>query len=54
MVAVDDDDAAMMAMMGFGGFGKQAKQKKLDPHRFDKNKRVEVRPTILLLLRRSH
>ena len=35
-----DDD--MMAMMGFGGFGKQTKQKKLDPSRFDKNKRVEV------------
>ncbi|KAI0085637.1 WD40-repeat-containing domain protein [Irpex rosettiformis] len=31
----------MMAMMGFGGFGKQTKQKKLDPNRFDKNKRVE-------------
>ena len=32
----------MMAAMGITGFGKQAKQKKLDPSRFDKNKRAEV------------
>ena len=30
-----------MAAMGIAGFGKQQKQRKLDPHRFDKNKRVE-------------
>jgi WD repeat-containing protein 70 len=35
-------DADMMAAMGITGFGKQQKQKKLDPSRFDKNKRVEV------------
>lgn len=28
-----------MAAMGIAGFGKQQKQRKLDPHRFDKNKR---------------
>lgn len=36
-------DPAIMAAMGISGFGKQQKQKKLDPKRFDKNKRVEVR-----------
>ncbi|KAI0343895.1 WD40 repeat-like protein [Trametopsis cervina] len=35
-------DADMMAMMGISGFGKQSKQKKLDPNRFDKNKRAET------------
>ncbi|GJE85943.1 transcription factor, putative [Phanerochaete sordida] len=34
-------DPAVMAAMGISGFGKQQKQKKLDPKRFDKNKRVE-------------
>lgn len=36
-------DADIMAAMGIAGFGKQQKQKKLDPNRFDKNKRAEVR-----------
>lgn len=36
-------DEEMMAMMGIAGFGKQKKQKQLDPNRFDKSKRAEVR-----------
>ena len=34
------DDMDVMAAMGIGGFGKQAKSKKLDPKRFDKQKRA--------------
>ncbi|KAI0690696.1 transcription factor [Cytidiella melzeri] len=36
-------DEDMMAMMGISGFGKKTKQKTLDPKRFDKNKRAEVK-----------
>lgn len=34
------DDMDAMAAMGFSGFGKPQKQRKLDPHRFDKTKRA--------------
>ena len=37
------DDMDMMAAMGIAGFGKQSKKKQLDPHRFDKQKRVNSR-----------
>ena len=37
------DDMDMMAAMGIAGFGKQSKKKQLDPHRFDKQKRVDSR-----------
>ena len=47
-LVVDNMDADMMEMMGISGFGKQKKQKQLDPHRFDKDKRVEVRSTCQL------
>lgn len=36
-----DDD--ILAAMGIASFGKKQKQRQLDPKRFDKNKRVEVR-----------
>lgn len=38
------DDMDIMAAMGISGFGKKSKQRQLDPKRFDKNKREEVRP----------
>ncbi|KAF7982061.1 hypothetical protein HWV62_30348 [Athelia sp. TMB] len=38
------DDVDMMAAMGITGFGKAAKKTKLDPTRFDKNKRGEGPP----------
>ena len=37
------DDMDMMAAMGIAGFGKQSKKKQLDPHRFDKQVRVDSR-----------
>jgi WD40 repeat protein len=37
------DDMDVFATMGIGGFGKAVQKKQLDPSRFDKNKRVEVR-----------
>jgi len=37
------DDMDVFAAMGIGGFGKAVQKKQLDPSRFDKNKRVEVR-----------
>lgn len=40
----------MMAAMGIAGFGKQQKQRRLDPKRFDKSKRAEVRHPIASLL----
>lgn len=47
-------DETMMAMMGIAGFGKQKKQKQLDPNRFDKNKRTEVRCSPGVYLRSAH
>lgn len=42
VAAAEMDDIDMMAAMGISGFGKAAKKTKLDPSRFDKNKRGEV------------
>lgn len=39
----------VLAAMGIAGFGKASKKRQLDPHRFDKNKRVEVRRAIFRL-----
>ena len=33
----------VLAAMGIAGFGKKPKQRQLDPKRFEKNKRDEVR-----------
>ncbi len=33
----------VFAAMGIAGFGKTLNKRQLDPHRFDKNKRAEVR-----------
>lgn len=47
------DDMDMMAAMGIAGFGKQQKQRRLDPKRFDKSKRAEVRHLHRFLARRA-
>ena len=33
----------VLAAMGISGFGKKSKQRQLDPNRFEKNRREEVR-----------
>ncbi|KAJ3571352.1 hypothetical protein NP233_g3822 [Leucocoprinus birnbaumii] len=38
-------DMDVFAAMGIAGFGKSTKKRQLDPHRFDKNKRDEVKPS---------
>lgn len=43
------DDTDIMAAMGIAGFGKQQKKRQLDPHRFDKQKRVESREVHMIL-----
>ena len=42
------DDMDMMAAMGIAGFGKKQKQRLLDPKRFEKNRREEVRDPFML------
>jgi len=37
------DEMDVFAAMGISGFGKSIQKKELDPSRFDKNKRDEVR-----------
>jgi hypothetical protein len=40
-------DMDVFATMGIAGFGKAGNKKQLDPSRFDKNKRVEVRYSVM-------
>lgn len=46
-------DMDVFAAMGIAGFGKKTKQRQLDPKRFEKNKREEVRPPTSVVLLKS-
>jgi hypothetical protein len=49
-------DVDLFAAMGISGFGKALKKKQLDPNRFEKNRREQVRVSsfIVLAFARTH